>query len=119
MILLPEILAEKRDGQTLFLRLRVPAELVHFSGHFPTYPILPGVIEVDWAVRLTERYFPLPRQHFSQLKNVKFTAPVQPGALLDCVLNWSEEKRRLEFSFSAEERACASGQLVFQGETAT
>ena len=118
MTLLPDILAETRDGQTVRIKLRVPLQLVHFSGHFPAQPILPGVIEIDWAVRLAERHFALPRQRFSQLKNVKFTSPVLPGTLLDCILNWSEEKFRLEFSFAAGGRPCSSGQIVFPAGTA-
>lgn len=116
MILLPEILAETQEGQTLRLKLRVTPELTHFCGHFPVQPILPGVVEIDWAVRLAERHFSLPRQRFSQLKNVKFTSPVLPGTVLDCILNWSEEKARLEFSFAADERACSAGQIIFQAE---
>lgn len=119
MMLLPEILAEIRDGQTLRLKLRVQPELAYFPGHFPGHPILPGVIEIDWAVRLAERHFDLPRQRFSQLKNVKFTSPVLPETTLDGVLNWHAEKARLDFSFAAGERACSVGQILFQqSETA-
>lgn len=119
MILLPEILSETREDQTLRLKLRVQPELAYFPGHFPGHPILPGVIEIDWAVRLTERHFTLPRQRFSHLKNIKFTSPVLPETILDCVLNWQEEKYRLDFSFTAGTRACAAGQILFQqSETA-
>lgn len=116
MILLPDILAESCAGQTLHLRLRVPPELAHFPGHFPAQPILPGVVEIDWAVRLAERHFKLPRQRFSQLKAVKFTSPVLPGTVLDACLTWLEEKSRLDFAFTAGNRACASGQIVFAAE---
>lgn len=116
MILLPDILTENRDDQTVNLRLRIPMELTHFSGHFPKNPLLPGVVQIDWAVRLAERYFSLPRQRFSQLKGLKFTSPVLPGTELDAHLTWVQEKSRLEFTFTAGSRACASGQIIFAAE---
>ena len=118
MILLPEILSETRTGPTLHLTLRVPPELAHFPGHFPAQPILPGVVEVDWAVRLAERHFKLPRQRFSQMKRLKFTAPILPGAQLEASLTWLEEKSSLDFVYTANGRVCASGQIVFAAETA-
>lgn len=118
MKLLPDILAETREGATARLRLRVPADLTHFAGHFPGCPILPGVVQVDWAVRLAERHFVLPRGRFSHLKSLKFTSPVLPGAALELSLTWSAEKSRLDFSFRSGERACAGGQIVFQAEGA-
>ena len=113
MILLPEILTESCEGHTANLQLRVPPELAHFPGHFPSNPLLPGVVQIDWAVRLAERHFSLPRQRFSQLKGLKFTSPVLPGTELNAQLTWLEEKSRLEFTFSAGSRACAAGQIIF------
>ncbi|MGF6412114.1 acyl-CoA synthetase (AMP-forming)/AMP-acid ligase II [Paraburkholderia sp. MM5482-R2] len=57
-----EVLAETRVGDTLHYVLRVPQSLQHFAGHFPGLPILPGVVQVDWAARLAAGHWPRVRE---------------------------------------------------------
>ncbi len=114
----PEILEESVVDNRAEFSLLVSPDLAHFPGHFPGQPLLPGVVEIDWAVRLAQRHFTLPSQRFSALKNLKFTSPVLPGTTLKLVLLWSAEKSRLEFTYTAGERACATGHLLFAGDAA-
>lgn len=115
MTLLPDILAETGDGNRAEFTLHVPEDLAHFPGHFPGQPLLPGVVQIDWAVRLGQRRFALPAGRFSALKGLKFTSPVLPGTTLTLALNWLPDKSRLDFSFTAGDRACAAGQILFAG----
>ncbi|MGE5386493.1 MAG: hypothetical protein ACM3SV_11480 [Betaproteobacteria bacterium] len=118
MTFLPQILQESVEGNRAEFSLHVPKDLAHFPGHFPGQPLLPGVVEIDWAVRLAQRHFTLPTRHFSALKGLKFTSPVLPGVTLKLVLLWWEEKSRLDFAYSAGERPCAAGQVLFAGDAA-
>lgn len=114
MSFLPEILAESGTGDRAEFSLRVPPDLAHFPGQ----PILPGVVQIDWAVRLAKRHFELSAECFSALRGLKFTSPVLPGATLQLSLTWVADKSRLEFSYRAGERPCAAGQIVFAGDPA-
>ena len=64
MIVLPEIDAAERshDGQRehLTLRFALPASTRYFEGHFPEVPLLPGVVQIGWAVEFGRQYFELP-----------------------------------------------------------
>lgn len=116
-VLLPEVRAIRRDGENdkhVTLELYVPAELAHFSGHFPGMPILPGVVQIDWAVRYASQYLALSGD-FVALENIKFLSLVLPDTKLELNLNWAAEKSRLDFSFSTSQRKCSSGRLVFGG----
>ncbi len=114
-MLLPEVLAVQRRGECeVALELRVAPELAYFDGHFPGMPILPGVVQVDWAVRLAQQHLPVSGQ-FSTLEAVKFNMPVLPDTALTLVLQWDAERTRLTFSFTADARKCSSGRIVFGG----
>ncbi|HEX3378547.1 MAG TPA: AMP-binding protein [Paraburkholderia sp.] len=106
-----DVLAETRVGDTLHYVLRVPPTLVHFAGHFPGLPILPGVVQVDWAVRLAAGHWPRVRE-VASVDRLKFTAPVSPGAVLELTLAYDAARRRVQFAYRLDGRECASGVLV-------
>jgi acyl-CoA synthetase (AMP-forming)/AMP-acid ligase II/3-hydroxymyristoyl/3-hydroxydecanoyl-(acyl carrier protein) dehydratase len=108
-----EVLAEARSGDTLHYELRVPPSLVHFAGHFPDLPILPGVVQVDWAVRLAAGHLPAVRA-VASVDRLKFTAPVAPGAVLKLTLAHDAERRRVQFAYRVDGRECASGVIVYR-----
>lgn len=116
-LLQPEVLAVRRgdqDSEQVILDLHVPAGLAHFPGHFPGLPILPGVVQVDWAVRHAREHFAL-TGGFTALENVKFQALVLPDAQLELTLTWDAGKSRLEFVFATRQRKYSSGRIVFGG----
>ncbi|SDQ77450.1 Acyl-coenzyme A synthetase/AMP-(fatty) acid ligase [Paraburkholderia fungorum] len=108
-----EVLAEARSGDTLYYELRVPPSLVHFAGHFPGLPILPGVVQVDWAVRLAVDHLPDVRA-VASVDRLKFMAPVAPGAVLKLTLAHDAARRRVQFVYRVDGRECASGVIVYR-----
>ncbi|RAS38080.1 AMP-binding protein [Paraburkholderia bryophila] len=108
-----EVLAEARSGDTLHYDLRVPPTLVHFAGHFPGLPILPGVVQVDWAIRLAADHVPAARA-IASVDRLKFMAPVAPGAVLKLTLAHDAARRRLQFVYKLSGRECASGVIVYR-----
>jgi len=112
-VLYPDILAVTHGGDaSVVLDMLVPASLVHFSGHFPEMPILPGVTQVDWAVRFASQHLPLDGR-FSSLENVKFLALIFPDTRLELSLKWNASARRLDFSYANSRRKFSSGRVVF------
>ncbi|MFM0672372.1 AMP-binding protein [Paraburkholderia sediminicola] len=111
-----EVLAEARSGDTLHYELRVPPTLAHFAGHFPGLPILPGVVQVDWAMRLAAEHVPAVRA-VASIDRLKFMAPVSPGAVLKLTLAHDATRRRVQFAYRVNGRDCASGVIVY-GEAA-
>jgi 3-hydroxymyristoyl/3-hydroxydecanoyl-(acyl carrier protein) dehydratase len=115
LILLPEWRIEQvNDARTSArLALHVMPELEHFRGHFPGFGVLPGVVQIDWAVRLARQVLPVPASGFRAMEHLKFQALVLPGAQLHLQLDWDNDRGRLGFSYSQGPKACSSGRLTW------
>ncbi|MEX3941417.1 AMP-binding protein [Paraburkholderia sp. BR10937] len=108
-----ELLAQWDGAEGRSFELRVPHALVHFAGHFPGLPILPGVVQVDWAMRFARDWVPGVRA-LASVDQLKFTMPVPPGVLLKLVLKHDAARRRVAFAWRVGERDCASGAFVYR-----
>lgn len=98
--LLPtEISRRMLDGEQAELLLRLDPALFWFRGHFPAQPILPGVAQVDWALRYCRELLGLD-ERFSGIENVKFQRPVKPGQTLRLHLEWHAPRRLLFFRYT-------------------
>lgn len=109
-----EVLAQFKHEDVLHYELRVPPTLVHFAGHFPGVPILPGVVQIDWAVQLGAEHWPQVRSMLA-VERLKFMAPVPPGALLHLTLAHDAQRRKMRFAFRFGQRDSASGIVAYQG----
>jgi 3-hydroxymyristoyl/3-hydroxydecanoyl-(acyl carrier protein) dehydratase len=110
MRLLPDILGERRHAASVELDLHVPAALACFEGHFPGLPILPGVVQIDWAVRFARERLSF-SERFSAAQNLKFLSIVRPDARLKLTLSVVQD--RLSFDYSDGKQKYSSGTLVF------
>ena len=110
--LLPEILGERAAPGGVELDLRVPPDLEYFAGHFPGMPVLPGVVQIDWSVRLGRARLPV-RGDFAAAEQIKFLSVVRPEARLTLTLELNAEKTKMNFIYAGKDRRYSSGTLVF------
>ncbi|NEV63478.1 hypothetical protein [Thiorhodococcus minor] len=68
-------------------RIRIPPGHPAFAGHFPSRPILPGVVLLQEAARHIADGLVLDAEPVWGLNRVKFFQPALPGDQLD--LSWS------------------------------
>jgi 3-hydroxymyristoyl/3-hydroxydecanoyl-(acyl carrier protein) dehydratase len=95
------------------LFLSVPPDLLYLRGHFPGFAVLPGVVQLDWAIRYGRAYLPVGRAAAKTIQ-VKFRKPIRPDRPFEMRLDYSAEKRRLSFECRDEEGIYSSGQVVFE-----
>ncbi len=111
-----EVLAEMRDGNEFYYELRVPPALVHFAGHFPQLPILPGVVQLDWVMRLAAAHNPAVTRIIS-IDRLKFLTPVSPGDLMRLTVIHDPTRCRVRFAYQIGRRDCASGVIAYKVPT--
>jgi acyl-CoA synthetase (AMP-forming)/AMP-acid ligase II/3-hydroxymyristoyl/3-hydroxydecanoyl-(acyl carrier protein) dehydratase len=109
----PELLSQQQIDDELRLELLVPPDLAYFSGHFPQTPVLPGVVQVEWAMNLGQHWLDLPPR-FAGMEVLKFQQLVRPGDQLVLTLRFDSERSKLHFAFRNAEAACSSGRIVLE-----
>ena len=91
----------------------VPLDLVYFGGHFATFPLVPGVVELQWVRDLAAR-FDWGRQSVARVEALKYQQFVRPHDEIVLTLHHDVAKNKLAFTITSNGNACASGRLVFQ-----
>jgi 3-hydroxymyristoyl/3-hydroxydecanoyl-(acyl carrier protein) dehydratase len=112
---LPQIDVVEHTPEGVRLRFMIPGDLVYFDGHFPDVPLLPGVVQIGWALELARRHVAEPAglERFRELSAVKFMRVMQPGAAVSLTLAYAASDRELAFEYRTGEHACSSGRLRF------
>lgn len=105
-----ELLDEHLDGSVCRLRLRIPPTLAHFPGHFPQAPVLPGVLQVQWALALAAARFDI-APHCREMEALKFQRLLRPDDVVELELRMDTERGKLYFTYRLDGSHCSSGRL--------
>lgn len=122
--LLIDRIVEIDPRQRIVALKNVTANEPHFQGHFPDYPIMPGVLIVEamaqagGALLLTE----IPDREeklmvFTGIDNAKFRRPVVPGDQLRIevtVLNWRSRAVRMQGSVTVDGKLASEATITCQ-----
>lgn len=106
----PVIISLSKADNVLDLLLYVPSTLPHFKGHFPEFPVLPGVLQIHWAARYGMREFEI-KGHFTRVNKLKFHRVILPNTEL--TLQVVAHNNKLDFSYKSDQGIYSSGQLEF------
>lgn len=108
--MLPTAHIVDQQDDAVTLRFVVASGDAVFDGHFPGHPVLPGVVQIDWAVRLGERHLGT-SAHMGRDLRMKFRRVVAPDTVLTLHLRIDRAKNRLSFSYCAGDGETASGMI--------
>ncbi|NIJ69198.1 ApeI family dehydratase [Xanthomonas sp. 60] len=102
----------QREAAQAMLQMTLDPALQVFEGHFPQARILPGVAQLDWAIRFGRQAFAIPPR-FVRMDTVKFQHVARPGDVLSLQLDWDVQRSVLGFRFTSAHGVHASGKVVF------
>lgn len=111
MIEPPQVLSTAEIDGGMLLRLKVPAELSYFPGHFPAHPVLPGVVQLRWIEMLAKEYG-LIAGEFRSLDKLKFMRIISKDYEVELELTCPKDKT-LQFQFRSSHGIHASGRMMF------
>ena len=111
----PEVLVKNIAENQIALQLLIPKDLDYFNGHFPSAPILAGVVQLHWAVEYAKQYFLLTELDVQNIEVLKFQVVIIPGQKLNLTLTRKTSNKVL-FSYASDKGQHASGRIVFEDD---
>lgn len=109
---LPTIVSQRRDAERSELEILVEAGNPWFEGHFPQFPILPGVVQIGWAEHFAQTLYGF-ATGVSVVEQVKFKRPILPGTRLTLVLRPDMRAHKLRYEYRDADTTYSVGTLNF------
>lgn len=100
------------SGGVLRQVLHTPADLRWFEGHFPGQPILPGIVQLKWAIEAAAQLADAPSE-LRMIEQLKFKQPVRPGTTLELTLERVDGGRAVVFRYESAAGEHSSGRLCY------
>jgi len=113
-MLLPIVLEQQNDADSASYRLEFSPELECFKGHFPDYPIFPGVGQIGFIQHFS-------RQSWADLEwcngfeQLKFQDLIKPYMVLQ--LKLTRKLHKVSFEITYADQTLASGRLLFKTQS--
>lgn len=106
-----EPFAWEMERNRFVLKFKATEKLPYFEGHFPEWPILPGVAQVQMVLTEAARYLKTPLA-VSSVNNLKFMSVIRPETVLALHVDFDAEKLTMKFRLTSDDGkrqySCAS-----------
>lgn len=83
----------------------------YFEGHFSSFKILPGVVQLDYVERCIRRVWHT-SNFFGEVARLKFQRPIQPSQTLELEIS-RKDKGKFFFSIKCHGELCTSGEFRY------
>ena len=108
---LPSIIDISTEEDKVCLTLKINKELRAFDGHFDVAPIIPGVVQLSWAIIFADQHIrKLDPAQVKKLEVVKFQNIIEPETVLNLEIVLKEHI--LVFAYSNDNKKYSSGKIV-------
>ncbi len=109
---LPDVLTVAPRHSGIEMALSVPQNAWYFKGHFPQFPLVPGVLLLGWARIFARKYLAIDAP-LRGVTRLKFLKQLEPGTRI--TLNLETQRREADtlvrFEYRSKEYIACSGVL--------
>lgn len=112
-MILPGISATARSETGIRIDLQIDSDLPYFRGHFPGMPVLPGVVQIGWALALGHEHLGCPT-NAAALKKIKFNRVIAPGGTACLALDFDNTRGYLSFRYEDAAGVASSGVIELE-----
>lgn len=112
-VLAPDWTSEHLAAHEAIFSGSVPVDLLYFQGHFADFPLVAGVVQLQWVMDLAKQLAWL-NAPVAQVENLKYQHFIRPNDKVHIHLRWGTEKGKLIFALTVDGKTCASGRVAFQ-----
>jgi acyl-coenzyme A synthetase/AMP-(fatty) acid ligase len=102
------VLEERRDARGVERLLRVPSGYPPLAGHFPGFPVVPGVVQLQWVMELAQ-LLGGPTITLGSLEVVKFKNVLRPGQTFRLRVELADGGEILRFRLWDDQTVFSSG----------
>ena len=99
-------------GERWVLSLHIGLDSPWLEGHFPRQPVLPGVVQLHWAIGLTQAVV-VDLDGVDSVHRLKFRRPLVPPLDVELTLDWQVPSRSLAFRYELKGALHSSGRVQF------
>lgn len=110
-MIFPKIISRIEDGSERRFELDITEDLVWFQGHFPGFPVLPGVVQLHWAVELSQENFGF-ESGPHEVMRLKFKSIIVPPVAVGLTLTQTGPTHA-RFEYKGQGQEYSQGKLVF------
>ena len=80
--------------------LEIKADSEFFDGHFPSFPLMPAVAQLDLVAHVALVQFSVPVR-IKKIKRIKFNEKILPGTLVFLKLAMDESNEKISFEMKS------------------
>jgi len=109
----PEVLGDSRGERRCERVLRIPEDLDCLSGHFPGFPVVPGVAQIGWVLEAARELLPGPTM-LKGIEALKFKRLLRPADVVHLRIEVSPDHTAAAFRLWDTASVVSSGRLRFE-----
>lgn len=112
----PKIVEQSVVGSTARIALVIPPDLEWFDGHFPGAPVVPGVVQLKWAIEHARRCFAISGA-VKGIEVLKFQRVINPHTEVTLTLDYSTPRGQVRFSYESAHGRHSSGRILLSASS--
>ena len=105
----------EKSLNSVTIEFKVPGTSPYYDGHFPEFPILPAVAQMELVVRFASEYLDTGID-IPEIKRIKFSNFIRPNKLHYLKLNRDEKNLSFKVTSRDEKIVYSSGTIALKRE---